>query len=73
MKNVKTFDELNESTLNEAKNYTYSIGFIVNKEVITATVKLESANDASKFDKWLEEMKDDVIFAADGGPNEIEI
>ena len=73
MKNVKTFDELNESTLNEAKNYTYSIGFIVDKEVITATVKLESANDALKFDKWLEEMKDDVIFAADGGPNEIEI
>ena len=74
MKNIKTLEELNEAAkLNEGINAEYRVGLSTRKGIIGVTLVLDSLKDAAAVDAWLEEMKDNGIYAADGGPNEIEL
>lgn len=60
-------------TLNEARNIPYHVALATKYGIITVTMELEKLNDGYAVDYWLEEMKDNGIYAADGGPNDIEI
>ena len=79
-------DQLNEELgqVNEARNYPYHVALItskgnINVTLITSkgninvTITLKNANDADAMDEWLEDQIDNSIYAADGGPNDVEI
>ena len=73
MKNLQ--DQLNEELgqVNETRNYPYEVVLMTSKGNINVTITLKNANDADAMDAWLEDQKDNSIFAADGGPNDVEI
>ena len=68
-------DQLNEELgqVNEARNYPYHVALITSKGNINVTITLKNANDADAMDEWLEDQIDNSIYAADGGPNDVEI
>ena len=70
---MKTLQEHIEQELNEARNYPYSVSIMTPKGNISVTITLKNANDADAMDAWLEDQKDNTIYAADGGPNDVEI
>lgn len=73
MKNLQ--DQLNEELgqVNEASNYPYDVAIMTPKGNINVTITLKNPKDADAMDAWLKDEKDNSIYAADGGPNEVEI
>ena len=68
-------DQLNEelNQVQEARNYPYDVAIMTSKGNISVTIQLKNPKDADAMDEWLEDQKDNSIYAADGGPNDVEI
>lgn len=64
-------EELNQ--VHEARDYPYDVVLMTPKGNISVTIKLKNPKDADAMDAWLEDQKDNSIYAADGGPNDVEI
>lgn len=64
-------EELNQ--VHEARDYPYDVVLMTSKGNINVTITLKNPKDADAVDAWLEDQKDNSIFAADGGPNDVEI
>ena len=57
----------------EKNNLKYRVALLIKGMPVTVTLTLDSIDDAAAVDKWLEDEKDNSIYAADGGPNDIEL
>ena len=56
------------------KNNVYRVALLVAGAMpVNVTIKLGDPSDAEAVDKWLEEQIDNSVFAAIGGPNDIEL
>ena len=64
---------IKEAMSSETSKYPYTVALATKRGIINVTMYLERKQDASAVDAWIEEMKDNGIYAADGGPNDIEI
>lgn len=70
---MKSIQEVMNTSVNEAKNYPYTIAFSIEGKIFNAKVTLESEKYAALFDKWIESEIGNNIYHADGGPNDIEL
>ena len=64
---------IKEAMSKETAKYPYTVALSTMRGIINVTMYLERKQDANAVDAWIEEMKDNGIYAADGGPNDIEI
>lgn len=70
---MKSLKEQLDQALNEARNYPYDVALSTKKGIVKVKMTLENPADANAVDEWLENEKDNSIYAADGGPNDVEI
>lgn len=70
---MKSIQEVINTSVNEAKNYPYSVAFNIGGKIIETDIVLRNSRDAALFDQWLEEEVDNNVYHADGGPNDIEL
>jgi hypothetical protein len=70
---MKSLQSAMNDSVNEARNTSYSVAFNINGKIIETDVVLRNPSNAKDFDKWLEEEIDNVIYHADGGPNDVEL
>lgn len=54
-------------------NNSYRVALLTIEGIITVTIKLDNPSHANAVDSWLADQKDNSIYAADGGPNDIEL
>lgn len=64
---------IKEAMSSETFKYPYTVALATKKGIVNVTLYLQRKQDANAVDAWIEEMKDNGIYAADGGPNDIEI
>jgi len=70
---MKSLTKTMNDSINESRNYPYSVAFNIKGKIITTDIKLRYPSDANLFDEWLESEINNDIYHADGGPNDIEL
>lgn len=70
---MKSLTKTMNDSVNESRNYPYSVAFNIKGKIITTDITLRDSRDANLFDEWLESEIDNNVYHADGGPNDIEL
>lgn len=70
---MKSLTKTMNDSVNESRNYPYTIAFNANGRIIKTQLTLEYSSDAKDFDRWLESEVDNNVYHAYGGPNDIEL